>query len=58
MEKEIVLQEITAVYQVRKDVEMPLEKVYSSYQVADFLKKRNRTIDTRKICSFILERKK
>lgn len=39
MEKEIVLQEITAVYQVRKDVEMPLEKVYSSYQVADFLKK-------------------
>jgi len=39
MEKEILLQEIKEVYQVRNDVIMPIEKIYSSFQVADFLKK-------------------
>lgn len=36
MEKEIILQEITAVYQVRKDVEAPITRCSSAWEVGYF----------------------
>ncbi|CAI3324576.1 JAB domain-containing protein [Enterococcus cecorum] len=36
MEKEIILQEISAVYQVRKDVEVPITRCSSAWEVGYF----------------------